>query len=470
MATKKEAEKAETCECRTKLHRLLYHMDFTRALRRIELKRTMKLGEGHVCEQCQRLMAEGVEVVREVEVVDHSGKLPLHIALDHMSRAPFNIVKALIEQYKEAVKIPTKVSTNLPLTLACSPKDRDWKGMDVLAGSDLEKTIILLMRKCPRAISKKSKEGGTPFHMLLEHKPQLPLVSEMIHLADGLIAKRDKSQGKQRLLDIKDCEGQLPLHIAIAYRAPTDVIMKIFTTKSDAVVVRMHHGYLPLHFAAKFGCAYPVLDRLLESNILAVKEKTANDYGGETPLHLVFADDAPEKWLGSKEDVSDNYLSPEQVVRKIVFHYYNSLRTKPIMTSSKNKKKRPVVYTEQQATRKIKELLVIKNSLGRSVYEEAKAVEPFFSVPEKLLTFLKMLTNEEFDLESERVHSAAKVISVSSSSTSDSSSDFSSGSLFDSDSNDKEIPSGCKRSRVSGSKERSNPKKVKQGKKAKLRK
>mmetsp|Transcript_18763 Transcript_18763/g.27119 ORF Transcript_18763/g.27119 Transcript_18763/m.27119 type:complete len:474 (+) Transcript_18763:778-2199(+) len=456
-----EARGAEVRDSRTKLHRLLYHKDFKRALRRIELKRTKKPPrEGSVRKQDGRHVVEEEEMKPEVEVFDDMGNLPLHIALASTSRAPFSIVEALVNQYEAAVETPTDTGEDLPLTLACSPKlvlrgQHDCKELAVLAGSDLEKTIFLLMRKYPQAISKQSKEGATALHTLLEHRPQLPLVSEMIRLVDEDIASDKESRTRQRIVDIKDCQGQLPLHVAIQYHAPADVTMYLLKENSGAAKARMNQGYLPLHFAAMWGCAFSVLDELLNSNAFAVKETTLKKCGGDTPLHLVFGESTFEKWHcreGEKPvdpegvilGIPGGILSPEKIVRHIVFQYYNTLRTQPD-TWSRKKKKRSTVCTQQQATKKVKELVGMKNNFGRSVLEQADKVKDFFNVPETLLIFLKQLTNEEFDLESERDRSTAHESANSSSSESSS----------DSEGSNKETQSGSKRRRVDESKQRS---------------
>eukprot|EP00978_Attheya_sp_CCMP212_P026495 scaffold87262_cov63-Attheya_sp.AAC.2 len=350
--------------------------------------------------------------MKEVKFMNEFAPLPLHMALQSTTRAPFRVVKCLMEAYDEGVKIKNCVSGDLPLSMACHPmdtgrKDREtiptiengvddeeeelpenpshqepheWRRLCVTRHSDIYATIMLLMKAYPQAINSISSEGCTPLHSLLEHKPSFTLVKEMVELS--AVSAAAEGQGTKSAVEVTDCERQLPLHVAIQRFANTKIILFLLHRFPRAVRESMNIGYLPLHFAALWSCTKKVLEALLRKHPRAVEIKSLKkNGGGNTPLHLVFhTEENVGRWLPTDEDMqcskSDSDLDSEDtrkpsnivsgaLLARLMISYYHAFLLSPV--SSKSKK-----HNKAQAAKKIQSLINTKNALGHSVIDQAK--------------------------------------------------------------------------------------------------
>jgi hypothetical protein len=96
------------------------------------------------------------------------------------------------------------------------------------------------------------------------------------------------------LLEHGNVDEQLPIHTAIEYYAPGDVIQYLIEEFPGGLKEKMYNGDLPLHCAACFGCSSDVLDSLLcekKGFSAAVAVENSN---GFTPLQLLL--DNQELW------------------------------------------------------------------------------------------------------------------------------------------------------------------------------
>jgi hypothetical protein len=244
----------------------------------------------------------------------------------------------------------------------------EWRRLCVTRNSDIYATIMLLMKAYPQAINSVSSEGCTPLHSLLEHKPSFTLVKEMVELS---VDSAGEHQGTKSAVEVRDCERQLPLHVAIQRFASTKIILFLLHCFPRAVRESMNIGYLPLHFAALWGCTKKVLEGLLREYPSAMERKSyKKNGGGNTPLHLVFhTEENVERWLQTDED-SEDTRKPSNIVSgallaRLMVSYYHTYLLSPVSSESKK-------HTKPQAAKKIQSLIRTKNNLGHSVIDQAK--------------------------------------------------------------------------------------------------
>lgn len=85
---------------------------------------------------------------------------------------------------------------------------------------------------------------------------------------------------------------QLPLHAAITFQAPFDVITKLVKVYPESIRCADDQDMLPLHYAFRFGSEDNVLSRILEEFPHAIKKKALRD---RLPLDMAHYSLKPER-------------------------------------------------------------------------------------------------------------------------------------------------------------------------------
>jgi hypothetical protein len=188
----------------------------------------------------------------------------------------------------------------LPLSLACQPCikfSRECPDYS-LSISDIDNHIIrLLARTYPTATKVKyNEEGKSVLHYLLEHRPSLGLVKFIVEISK---TAKHASEDNEAVIDgsiLQHCDKdkQLPIHTAIQYYAPFDVVKYLIQEFPSGIYEQMCGGDLPLHCAANWGCFEDVLTLLPEGYPGAVVERNLE---GSTPIELVILN--YELWIPS---------------------------------------------------------------------------------------------------------------------------------------------------------------------------
>ena len=155
---------------------------------------------------------------------DEIRRTPLLLATE--GNAPFEVIRALIHANVESCNEPYMYNNAYALHYACSgQKKRNKPQQQQILQRNPEPTIRLLMETCPQAIMKQHDDGNvTALHLLLEIRPSLKLVKDMIQLSNNQVVGKVKIE-RNSILNMKDSENQLPIHVAIQWEASDDVIL-----------------------------------------------------------------------------------------------------------------------------------------------------------------------------------------------------------------------------------------------------
>ena len=219
--------------------------------------------------------------VREVDFRDELGRTLLHILCEE--NAPAVLVKEVLKANPNNCQVIFAVDEQLPLHKACGFKPK-------IGGVPptpeffrrKEELVRTLMEAYPPGILAQEDEGETPLHLLLEWTKNKALVKRMVDLANQV-------RSNKNILQIKDKEEQLPLHIAVDHESSTDVISYLLSQYRDGLKEQTIHGATCLHLAVfhkrlelikSFSRLHPV------ALMTKVDEKYANN--GGTPLHFLF--------------------------------------------------------------------------------------------------------------------------------------------------------------------------------------
>jgi len=312
----------------------------------------------------------------EIQFKEGGCLLPLHLAIQHA--APYSLIKEIVNQYSDGCSV--KFGGESPLEIACAhPKKSSRELVEKLRDDmDWEDVILLLMKKNPAAID---AGKNTALHLVLEHDPSLELVQSIIEFhqnnkssatSSSTVAKQKKKKKKKKkrkeihcLLEMRDIQGQLPLHVAVEHVASDDVVLKILRAYPEATkFAREYDGALPLHCAVSFGCSGEVLTQIIKAHPYALSCPDNNN--GDTPLHSLFnMETNAKRWnIAEKSDdfYGDKPLS-ETAICQLLFEH----------------------IPEEIIGRSLKML----NSGKRTVVQAANECAKVFKVPAGLIKLLK---------------------------------------------------------------------------------
>lgn len=168
-----------------------------------------------------------------------------------------------------------------------------------------------LLAKEPALLNQCNEDGETPLYLaasrgrtevvdvLLKHNPDLYILNELkdsvLHnVKNGVIAEKLLEKDKEnKLLNLRNCCGETPLHVASRYVKP-DVIDVLLKHNPDLYILK-NTGASVLHFAPDAATASKILDMDKEHKLLNLCTKN-----GETPLHYAASN--------SREDVVEELL------------------------------------------------------------------------------------------------------------------------------------------------------------------
>jgi ankyrin repeat protein len=88
------------------------------------------------------------------------------------------------------------------------------------------------------------------------------------------------------LLKEMDTYDNTPLHAAIGYQAPDDVILSLIELHPQATKIHGANEWLPLHVAAMWGSSRNVLEQLIRQHPSALDDRGEGGIKGRTPRHF----------------------------------------------------------------------------------------------------------------------------------------------------------------------------------------
>ena len=113
----------------------------------------------------------------------------------------------------------------------------------------------------------------TSLHMALTLEPPMEVIKSLLSHADGHIAAQIK----------EDCHGYLPLHFAIRYRLPFDIISLLIDTYKEGLFEYDRSQWTSIHIACYFNSSPSIIDLLLRTEPSLAKMKTKQNATG---LHI----------------------------------------------------------------------------------------------------------------------------------------------------------------------------------------
>jgi len=96
---------------------------------------------------------------------------------------------------------------------------------------------------------------------------------------------QDQQQPRQLLLQA-DAHNNVPLHIAIGYQAPDDLLLEMMEIYPGAAKIHGANDWLPLHVAAMYGASPAVLTKLIRIYPQALEDRGEGGIKGRTPRHF----------------------------------------------------------------------------------------------------------------------------------------------------------------------------------------
>lgn len=199
-----------------------------------------------------------------IKTQDPQGWLPLHWACWNCMDQ--DIIRFLIDAHASAVHEQTRKG-QLPFLLALHNKRSE--------------TLTELLNENPDALDACDYRGNTAIHyasehsnpdgakMLLKLHPDLALAKNFhdelpVHYGFGWMGRDDK-RGRWKQLEtlrilldanpetcsLPDKDGNLPLHLAVAYNAPFEIVEAVYTVYPSAALMADGDGHLPASYCDK---------------------------------------------------------------------------------------------------------------------------------------------------------------------------------------------------------------------------
>lgn len=330
----------------------------------------------------------------EIQFKEGGFTLPLHLAIQHA--VPYSLIKAIIKQYSRACFV--NFGGESPLEIACAhPKKSSREVVEGLRDDmDWEDVILMLMKENAAAID---AGKNTALHLVLEHDPSLKLVESIIEYhqisksatQSSKVAKKKKKKKTRKegrcLFEMKDIQGQLPLHVAVEHVASDDVVLKILRAYPEATkFVREYDGALPLHCALLFGCSGKVLTQIINANPHAFGHPENN---GDIPLHSLFnMETNTKRWniANKSDDFNGDEPLSETAICQLLFEHM----PEDIIGIS----------------------LTMKNKYKYTVVQAAKECAKVFQVPAALIKLLKEAESGRFTSRKQSAHSRSSDVNL----------------------------------------------------------
>mmetsp|Transcript_8268 Transcript_8268/g.8104 ORF Transcript_8268/g.8104 Transcript_8268/m.8104 type:complete len:150 (-) Transcript_8268:8-457(-) len=88
------------------------------------------------------------------------------------------------------------------------------------------------------------------------------------------------------LTTIDDEFGNLPLHSAIGFKCPDDIVIKILAANPNACQVHGTDDWLPLHIAAMWGASTEIMTALIRTYPDGLDDSGQSNNKGRSPRHF----------------------------------------------------------------------------------------------------------------------------------------------------------------------------------------
>ena len=270
-----------------------------------------------------------------------SGRTPLLLATE--GNAPFRVIKALVHANEESCAEPFTDDNAYALHNACAHQRKQTKQPQ----RNPEQTIRLLMETYPQAIMKQHEIGNaTALHLLLKIKPSLKLVQDMIQLSNNQVVGVVKIE-RNSILNMKDSEHQLPIHVAIQWEASDDVITYLCESFPNGLNLKLPKENLScLHLAIIYQ-RYNVVGKIADLYPEKIRCKSKI---GHTPLHSLL-------WHEEHREISKERV--HSIFRQLLISYKKYLvqrepkkvdkRMKYFLKSIKDNSNHNIIQVAEQA-------------------------------------------------------------------------------------------------------------------------
>jgi hypothetical protein len=281
------------------------------------------LNTGPVVKPNPKIAGNGVKPILEARFLVDFTVLPIHLAILNRTRnTPVDFIDKILSAYPDGARTLTKSFSEdmfegeFALDLACKASHKDLsatKRVSIARGSTEEKVIRLLMQKYPWALRYQTgEEKGTWLLRMMEHRPYVGLVKDMVEKFDALasLSVSDTRTIQERIFEVADEEeGNLPIHLAVEYYSEPEVITYLIKSFPASVkIARACDGNLPLHSAARYKCFDETRQLLLQLFPQAV---SIENVAQMTPLHQLFLVD--KKDVTNGRDLWDHSYSEDVV-------------------------------------------------------------------------------------------------------------------------------------------------------------
>ena len=133
---------------------------------------------------------------------------------------------------------------------------------------------------------------------------------------DEVVALLDTPFGRD-MVAVPDVFNNLPLHVAIGYQAPDNLILRILHMHPQAVRVHGTDEWLPLHIASMWGVSFRVMEALIRAYPAALDDRGEGGVKGRTPRYFALRFPHNKALLERSTDEWNRLVA--QNVRKVDF-------------------------------------------------------------------------------------------------------------------------------------------------------
>eukprot|EP00977_Amphora_coffeiformis_P012201 scaffold3014_cov172-Amphora_coffeaeformis.AAC.3 len=132
----------------------------------------------------------------------------------------------------------------------------------------------------------------------------------------------DESTSLSLVQDV-DQYGNTPLHAALGYQAPEDILLHLLHLHPAATAAHGTEDWTPLHVASMWGCSTDVLTAIITANPHALDDAGQGGLKGRTPRHFrhrfpalqPLLDRSTDEWVSSIQQEQQPSSEQEQGTR-----------------------------------------------------------------------------------------------------------------------------------------------------------
>jgi ankyrin repeat protein len=137
---------------------------------------------------------------------------------------------------------------------------------------NIKDSVVSIVNEFPQGLNEVDNNQDLPLHIAIRYRGPEDMLRFLVN-CNPIAAT------------VKDRFGNLPLHLSLQFESGFSFVQDLLNSYPEACYEKNNLGGLPLHKACQFDCQIDILKLILHSNPSACSKKDAR---GNTPIHLSF--------------------------------------------------------------------------------------------------------------------------------------------------------------------------------------